>query len=593
MTHPLLRWASRALLVLVLLAAAVPPLGASASVPPFRGEYYNNRSLSGSPALVRDDAAINFSWGTGSPGTGINADNFSVRWTNYVSLAAGTYRFTVRADDGVRLWIDDVLVLDRWIEQPATTYTVDRTLTAGYHSIRLEYLEAAGEALIQLSWAVLGAPPTYPDWKGEYFTNASLSGTPTLVRNDATINFNWGYGSPAPGIPADNFSVRWTRQVNFATAGRYTFVATADDGIRVKVGDTWVINRWQDQAATTVSGSISLAAGMHTVAVEYYERLGVAQVQVSWSLGTAPSPAIVYVDDLDPQFTRGGTLRGFNKRYFGFRDHLFWVWNNTTTAYYWGRWTPTLPGPGDYEVQAYIPRYRFGTTSARYRVYHNGTRRDRVISQAIYYDQWVSLGTYYFHARGGEHVFLANNTGEPYATRPVGYDAVRFIKKSEGTPTVPTPAQATCAIMPILGFGDFWRSNAQVRACLGCPIEPEKSVWMAEQLFTGGRMFWREDTRVIYVLFNDGTWQRFPDTWRAGDPELSCSAVPPSGYYQPRRGFGKVWCENGPVRTRLSWATMEERGFTGAVEAFERGLMLWSPRLGIYMLCNDGRWLRK
>ena len=576
---------SRIPLVLAILALLVQPLPAAAAVPAFRGEYYNNTDLSGAPGLVRDDAAINFDWGSGGPGSPINADYFSVRWTNFVRFDVATYRFTVRVDDGVRLWIDDALVLDRWVPQPATTYIVDRTLAAGYHHIRMEYYEAAGMAVAQLSWAPVGTTPSYPDWRGEYFTNASLLGAPALVRNDTAVNFNWGYGSPAAEIPADNFSVRWTRQAHFATAGTYTFTATSDDGIRVKVGDTWVISRWQDQAATTVSGSIWLPAGTHAVTVEYYEHGGVAQAQVSWSSSSTPSATIV-VDDLDPEFTRGGNLRAFHGRYYGYRNHLFWVWNNTSAAYYWGRWTPRLPAPGNYEVQVYVPRYYFGSTSARYRIYHNGTRHDRIVSQAIYYDEWVSLGTYYFHAGGGEYVFLASNTGEPYATRHLGYDAVRFIGRG-GAPDLPA-----CPITPVSGFGSFWRSNAQVRTCLGCAKEAEHNVWLGEETFIGGRMFWRQDTGVIYVLFNDGTWKQFPNTWSAGEPEADPSIVAPGGYYQPKRGFGELWRGNSQVRSKLSWATTEEQGVTGAVEQFERGLMLWSPNLGIYALCNDGRWVR-
>ncbi|MDI7276259.1 MAG: PA14 domain-containing protein [Anaerolineae bacterium] len=591
----LLRWMSRLSLVLVVVALIVPSSVSVAQTPPFRGEYYNTKDLSGPVVLVRDDPAVNFAWGTGSPGSPVNVDNFSVRWTNWVSFSAGTYRFTLRVDDGARLYIDEVLVLDRWVPQPATTYTVDRTLSAGYHSLRLEYFEAGGDAVAQLSWSTGGTPPAYPDWKGEYFANAGLYGTPVLTRNDTSINFNWGYGSPATEVPADNFSVRWTRQASFASAGTYTFSATSDDGIRVSVDGTWVINRWADQPATTATGSIYLAAGTHAVTVEYYERTGVALANVCWSLGDSTSTT-VYVDDLEPAFTRGGNLSGFHKKYYGYRNHLFWVWNNNTAAYYWGRWTPRLPGPGDYEVQVFIPRYCFGTTAARYRVYHNGTRHDKIVSQALYYDQWVSLGTYYFHAGGGEYVLLASNTGEPYATRPVGYDAVRFIKKSGTTwptPTPgPTPPSTTCSIVPVLGFGDFWTRNAQVRACLGCATQPEKSGWMAEQTFIGGKMFWRQDTDVIYVLFNNGTWQQFPNTWFAGEPETDPNIVPPAGYYQPRRGFGELWRNNSIVRSALSWGTIEERGFSGAVEPFERGLMLWSPQLGTYALCNDGKWVR-
>jgi len=316
--------------------------------------------------------------------------------------------------------------------------------------------------LLLLALAVLAAilPPgavrAAPPVRGEYFANRDLAGEPTLVRDDAAIDFNWGYGSPAPEIPRDDFSVRWTQQVSLATGGSYTFSATSDDGIRVKVDDALVIDRWRDQSPTTTTGSIDLAAGAHTVVVEYYERGGTAVARVRWSLGTAPAGAVL-VDDVQPQFTRGYTLAGFQTARYGQGGHLFWVWNDASVPRYWGRWTPKLPGAGNYEVQVFIPRYYFGTTAARYRIYHNGRRDDKVISQAVYYDEWVSLGSYYFAGQGAEYVLLASNTGELGATRPVGYDAVRFIGGSGGSPVeaVPTPPPGPAVQMRRLASPEY------------------------------------------------------------------------------------------------------------------------------------------
>jgi len=589
--YPAVRRSFRWLLVLFVVTLLIPPLASSAATPAFRGEYYNNRTLSGAPALVRDDAAINFAWGAGSPGPGVAADNFSVRWTNFVSFEAGSYRFTVRTDDGVRLWVDDNLIIDHWADQPATSYTADRTLGAGYHSIRMEYYEAYGNAVAQLSWQKLSSSGSFPQWKGEYFNNTGLSGTPVLVRNDTDINFNWGNGSPGAGVPADNFSARWTRQLTF-NAGTYTFTAVSDDGVRVKVDGAMVINRWVDQPATTVTGNITLNAGAHTVVVEYYERGGAAQVRVSWAGGGSSGPSVIVVDDWGAGFVRGGNLGNFHASTWGYGNHLWWMWNNTSAIYSWAKWVPTLPGAGTYEVQVYVASHNMSTTSARYRIYHNGTRNDRAISQAIYSDQWVSLGSYTFSGTGNEYVYLSGATGEPYWTRQVGFDAVRFIRVGGSSPTpTPAPSLPSCSIYPIAGFGALWNANAQVRNCLSCATEPEKSLPMGEQTFQNGVMFWRSDTDVIYVVFKDGTWQQFNDTWQEGQPETDPNIVPPAGLYQPKRGFGKLWRENAVVRSKLGWATIDERAMTGAVEPFQGGVMLWSPQLGIYAFCNDGRWI--
>ena len=74
-----------------------------------------------------------------------------------------------------------------------------------------------------------------------------LDGPPTYVRNDPAIDFNWGTGSPAPGIPNTNYSVRWTRTLDFES-GDYRLYARSDDGIRVFVDDSLVIDAWYDQS---------------------------------------------------------------------------------------------------------------------------------------------------------------------------------------------------------------------------------------------------------------------------------------------------------------------------------------------------------
>ncbi len=81
-----------------------------------RGEYYNNSTLSGEPVLVRSDPGIDFTWGTASPEPNIvNDDNFSMRWRGEVEIAfSEAYRFYVVTEDGVKLWVNDKLVIDRW-----------------------------------------------------------------------------------------------------------------------------------------------------------------------------------------------------------------------------------------------------------------------------------------------------------------------------------------------------------------------------------------------------------------------------------------------------------------------------------------------
>lgn len=121
----------------------------------WRGEYFANRWLAEAPVLIRNDAEINFTWQGNSPGPGVPAGNFSARWQRYVWFEAGTYRFTVFADDGVRLWVGDQLLIDQWQHLQVATFQADVTLNQGYHRVRPEYYDGGGAAAVRLSWAAL------------------------------------------------------------------------------------------------------------------------------------------------------------------------------------------------------------------------------------------------------------------------------------------------------------------------------------------------------------------------------------------------------------------------------------------------------
>ncbi|HXS96498.1 MAG TPA: PA14 domain-containing protein [Candidatus Limnocylindrales bacterium] len=140
------------------IAVSTPASGSTGgSCPPpgsgsFTGCYYNNVTLSGTPALVRTDPAINFDWGTGSPSPSITPNAFSARWQGYFTFAQGTYNFTSTTSDGMRLYVDGNLVLDRWRDQAATMYTTVQTLGAGSHLITVEYYEQTGWPTAHVTW---------------------------------------------------------------------------------------------------------------------------------------------------------------------------------------------------------------------------------------------------------------------------------------------------------------------------------------------------------------------------------------------------------------------------------------------------------
>jgi len=231
------------------------------------------------PKVVRKDDMILFNWGDGSPDPAIPLDNFSVRWTGSLYLRAGDYDFFPYTDDGVRLYVDGQLVIDEWHDQGPTQYRSSLPLSEGTHFIRMEYFDRTGGAQANLWWHNV---TVYPLWLGEYFSNKDLSGSPTVVRGDDDIDFDWSSASPADGVPQEGFSVRWTGDFFFDSAD-YTFNVTADDGVRLWIDGVAAINEWRDQGETTFTSVMPLSEGFHFVRMEYYQNIGGAVARISWT----------------------------------------------------------------------------------------------------------------------------------------------------------------------------------------------------------------------------------------------------------------------------------------------------------------------
>ncbi len=124
-----------------------------------RGRYFGSRNLDGF-SVERLDPEVNFNWGQGDPGVGagIGRENFSVRWQGWLEgPLTGPVTFTARADDGVRLWVDEKLIIDQWHDGAITDYSGQIDLEKGKkYPITLEYYENASEAAVSLSWQADG-----------------------------------------------------------------------------------------------------------------------------------------------------------------------------------------------------------------------------------------------------------------------------------------------------------------------------------------------------------------------------------------------------------------------------------------------------
>jgi hypothetical protein len=137
------------------------------------GSYFNNKKFTGTPVLQRTEA-IDFDWGTGSPGTGVRADNFTVRWTGVLEVpASGNYFFQTVSDEGVRLWVNGTRIIGNWVAHTSTTNTSKKVaLTAGQRvAVTLEYYDNTGAAEIRLRWKPPGTSSYVPIPVERLYTN--------------------------------------------------------------------------------------------------------------------------------------------------------------------------------------------------------------------------------------------------------------------------------------------------------------------------------------------------------------------------------------------------------------------------------------
>lgn len=127
-------------------------------------------------------------------------------------------------------------------------------------------------------------PSSWPGpWSAEYFDNITLTAPAYVTRDDESINFDWGWGPPAGGMPTNSFSVRWKGTFHF-DEGTYRFYTKVDDAVRVYVDDEVIIDSWRDGGFRLYTKDRDLASGDHTIQVEYYDRTQVARIYFWWKV---------------------------------------------------------------------------------------------------------------------------------------------------------------------------------------------------------------------------------------------------------------------------------------------------------------------
>jgi hypothetical protein len=535
-----------------IILGLIWPAGPASAQGQWYGEYFANPGLTGGPVLTRYDDKIDFSWGNGSPG-GLPADHFSARWTREEWFEGGTYRFSYRSDDGLCIWVDDTLVVDDWRDRQPTLTIVDRVLARGTHRVRVEYYEDTGGATLQVSWAPISGGQ---GWRGEYYANRDLAGQPALTRTDVAVDFDWKDGGPDATLPADNFSVRWTRTLGF-TGGTYRFHTSTDDGVRLYVDGRRVIDQWQNQKLSNVhSTDVWLSGGEHTIVVEYYEQGGQASAHVWWNLlGSFSGWQGSYYDNTE---LRGGPAL---------------VRDDPDINFDWGEGAPAVWMPSDSFGAVWTRQIDF--TPGYYRLNVRADDGVRVwLDNALVMDYWRAQDNAWHYADGfylqGMHALKVEYF------EGTGLARIRFwIESSSVTPSpesrppaltpTPTPVPVTAAPGPWQGeyFDNTTLSGAPVLVrtderldfdwgfaapASALPTNYFSARWTGSFAFAAGRYTFStfsDDGVRVYV---DGT--RVINSWlpmrgyRSSTVNLSAGTHTIKVEYQERTGRANV---------RLSW----------------------------------------
>jgi uncharacterized protein YraI len=177
------------LAAVVVSMVALLALGAALNAAPpqdfgtnWTAQYFNNPTLSGTPVFTETlPNGINFNWGTGSPNPAVPVDNWSARFTSTQNFTTpGTYQFVATSDDGVRVFINNQLVLDKFFGRALTTDSFQLNLPAGPVSMVVEYFEGIDQAALQFQWFLVGGTG-FPTATPAIFVTAGPTSTATPI----------------------------------------------------------------------------------------------------------------------------------------------------------------------------------------------------------------------------------------------------------------------------------------------------------------------------------------------------------------------------------------------------------------------------
>ncbi|MDF2191420.1 hypothetical protein [Paraflavitalea sp. CAU 1676] len=224
-------------------------------------------------------------------GCPVYTEEFSVRFRLTKTFANANYNFTVGADDGYRLSLDggNTWVINRWNDQSYTATSYETSLNGTYDLV-VEFYENHGGNRVSFDVVAIctgdGNPSDYGNnntWTGYLYQGTNFNKYKGYIaRGDGiSLNFDESFGGSNVAfmtsncsITTQNFSARFRSKTTLN--GSYQFTVGGDDGYRLSLdgGNTWIINRWNDQAYYSSTQTIYNLSGIYDLVLEYYENGG-------------------------------------------------------------------------------------------------------------------------------------------------------------------------------------------------------------------------------------------------------------------------------------------------------------------------------
>jgi hypothetical protein len=238
--------------------------------------YHQDRDQIGQPVVVQANN-INFDSRNGWPGQyGIPTNNFRAVFSGtFLFNETRSYLFTLNLRGSGRVYIDDRQVIDAYQIGRKSPGRYRLPVSAGMHTIRVEYYNDYGPASIYFDWTPDSNRHDY--WLGRYYNNLIMDGTPAMIRQDDNLTFNWD-ASPGGDVGVDNFSVQWVRVMNVPRNGCVCRML-ADDKVRLYVDGVLVpeLSNWD--AANPWNKTVRLNGGRRFLEIHFVEQGGAAVIQ--------------------------------------------------------------------------------------------------------------------------------------------------------------------------------------------------------------------------------------------------------------------------------------------------------------------------